>query len=80
MSAAVTAAGYLYACGRLRARVAREPEPQEQKPEKPARKLNRVAALPAQVPVRVAARQGPTLAARKTPRIEYRIRRRWSAQ
>lgn len=72
MSAATTAAGYLYASGRLRARVAHEQEPQEQKPEKPAKKLVRVAVVPA--------RQEPTPVARKTPKIEYRIRRRWSAQ
>lgn len=72
MSAATTAAGYLYACGRRRARVPREQEPQEQKPEKPARKLVRVAVVPA--------RQQPTPVARKTPKIEYRIRRRWSMQ
>ena len=50
MSAAATAAGYLYASGRLRGRGAREQEEQQherQLPEKkPARKEIRVAVLP----------------------------------
>ena len=49
MSAAATAAGYLYASGRLRGRAAREQEQhhEQQPPEKkPARKELRVAVLP----------------------------------
>ena len=46
MSAAATAAGYLYASGRLRGRAAREQEQHEKQPhagKKPARKEIRVA-------------------------------------
>jgi hypothetical protein len=78
MSAAATAAGYLYASGRLRGRAAREQEeaqqhqPQERKPEKPARKEVRVAVMPSP---EEAARP-----AKKTPKIEYRTRKRWSPE
>jgi hypothetical protein len=73
MSAAATAAGYLYASGRLRGRAAREQEQgQEKKPERPARKEIRVAVMPS--------REEPTPAPRKTPKIEYRTRRRWSVE
>jgi hypothetical protein len=76
MSAAATAAGYLYASGRLRGRAAREQEeaqqPQERKPEKPAKKEIRVAVMPQ--------REQPTPAPKKTPKIEYRTRKRWSPQ
>jgi hypothetical protein len=50
MSAAATAAGYLYASGRLRGRAAREQEEAQPKPQKPAaRERLRVAVLePAQ--------------------------------
>jgi hypothetical protein len=74
MSAAATAAGYLYASGRLRGRGAREqesheaqPRAEEKKPreEKPREEI-RVAVLPEEKP-------------RRTPKIEYRTRRRWSA-
>ena len=76
MSAAATAAGYLYASGRLRGRSAREQDhhneqrPEEKEKEKktaPAREEIRVAVLPQQD-------EKP----RRTPKIEYR-RRRWSA-
>ncbi len=74
MSAAATAAGYLYASGRLRGRGAREQEPHEEQPraeekkprEQKAREEVRVAVLPEERP-------------RRTPKIEYRTRRRWSA-
>ena len=79
MSAAATAAGYLYASGRLRGRGAREQEhaAEEAKPrreppeaERPTtvRKPVRVAALPpqdAQAPERP----------KRAPRIQYRVRR-----
>jgi hypothetical protein len=74
MSAAATAAGYLYASGRLRGRGAREQDPHEEQPraeekkprvEKPREEI-RVAVLPEEKP-------------RRTPKIEYRTRRRWSA-
>jgi hypothetical protein len=79
MSAAATAAGYLYASGRLRGRGAREQESHEAQPraeekqpraDKPrvekSREEIRVAVLPEEKP-------------RRTPKIEYRTRRRWSA-
>jgi hypothetical protein len=74
MSAAATAAGYLYASGRLRGREKREeteqPEaPREQKPRPRIEKPIRVAAMPAQEDLRE--RSGP----RKTPTIQYRTRR-----
>lgn len=81
MSAAATAAGYLYASGRLRGRAAREQEQEheqerkqehERKPEAPARKEIRVAVVPNR-------EEEPRAAARKTPKIEYRTRKRWSA-
>jgi hypothetical protein len=82
MSAAATATGYLYASGRLRGRGAREQEHHESQPrekkqpreekqlreEKQPRENVRVAVLPA-------AEDKP----RRTPKIEYRTRRRWSA-
>jgi hypothetical protein len=72
MSAAATAAGYLYASGRLRGRAAREQEQhEEKKPEKkPVRTEVRVAVLPA--------REEPK--PKRTPRIEYRTRKRWSPE
>jgi hypothetical protein len=71
MSAAATAAGYLYASGRLRGSGAREQENHEAQPrteEKKPREEVRVAVLPA-----------PEEKPRRTPKIEYRTRRRWSA-
>jgi hypothetical protein len=77
MSAAATAAGYLYASGRLRGRAAREqgePEhPQQDKPKPARREKIRVAVYaPEQKPAQPEQ-------ARRTPKIEYRTRRRWSA-
>jgi hypothetical protein len=77
MSAAATAAGYLYASGRLRGRAAREqeqesrPEPKKAEPrnEKPKEKI------------RVAVLQAPEEEKpRRTPKIEYRTRKRWSPE
>lgn len=66
MSAAATAAGYLYASGRLRGRG--QDKPQEKEKNRPApRRAIRVAALPAEEP-----RAG---APKRTPKIEYRTRR-----
>ena len=70
MSAAATAAGYLYASGRLRGREKREEtehaeSPREQKPAPRIEKPIRVAAMPAQEDTRP----------RKTPTIQYRTRR-----
>jgi hypothetical protein len=78
MSAAATAAGYLYASGRLRGRAAREQgEPeraQQQEKPKPARreKIRVSVYQPEQKPAQ-------PQQARRTPKIEYRTRRRWSA-
>ena len=73
MSAAATAAGYLYASGRLRGRAARDQEDEQRKPEKPAprssREKVRVAVLPAR-------EDKP----RRTPKIEYRTRKRWTPE
>jgi hypothetical protein len=76
MSAAATAAGYLYASGRLRGRAAREQgETQRPEPEKkPApREKVRVAVY------RAEEKPTPSAEPRRTPKIEYRTRRRWSA-
>ena len=79
MSAAATAAGYLYASGRLRGRAARDQEQHPREPERPdrkpaARKEVRVAVMPAR-------EEEPKMAQpRKAPKIEYRTRRRWSAE
>lgn len=77
MSAAATAAGYLYASGRLRGRGAREQEhherrPEENKPAAQAREQIRVAVLPEE-------NKAEESKPRRTPKIEYRTRRRWSA-
>ena len=81
MSAAATAAGYLYASGRLRGRGAREQEQQqhqhqhqERRSERPAaRQEIRVAVLPEPADTQSAA------APRKAPKIEYR-KRRWTPE
>ena len=77
MSAAATAAGYLYASGRLRGRAAKEQEQSaEQQPkekrvkvhvQRPAREEVRVAVYPKE--------ERP----RRTPKIEYR-RKRWTPE
>ncbi|HEY6864142.1 MAG TPA: hypothetical protein VI319_09595 [Burkholderiales bacterium] len=87
MSAAATAAGYLYASGRLRGRGARE---QEHGTEDPKRRTQETgpdalsherAALrkPLRKPVRVAALppEEPASAGRpkRAPRVQYRVRR-----
>jgi hypothetical protein len=80
MSAAATAAGYLYASGRLRGRGAREQENHEAQPrteQKKPREEVRVAVLPA--PEDRMDAEDPAQKPRRTPKIEYRTRRRWSA-
>ena len=86
MSAAATAAGYLYASGRLRGRGAREQEHHESQPraeekqprdEKQPRENVRVAVLKA--PEDRMTAENPPQKPRRTPKIEYRTRRRWSA-
>ena len=73
MSAAATAAGYLYASGRLRGREKREQEAEkpeiahEQKTERP--RIEKPEVRVAAVPAREDARP------RRTPVIQYRVRR-----
>lgn len=74
MSAAATAAGYLYASGRLRGRGAREQEDSARparEQRRPARKELVVAALP-----EPAERPPAADPNKRTPRIQYRVRRR----
>ena len=73
MSAAATAAGYLYASGRLRGRAAREQEEEQRKPEKPAPR-------PSREKVRVAVLPAREDKPRRTPKIEYRTRKRWTPE
>jgi hypothetical protein len=73
MSAAATAAGYLYASGRLRGRTGREQE----EPQRPQQKTA------SREKIRVAVYQPepqPAPAPRRTPKIEYRTRRRWAVE
>jgi hypothetical protein len=82
MSAAATAAGYLYASGRLRGKGAREggesehsrEQPREQRretaPAKPRRRELRVAVYAPEAPSQ---EQHPGV--KKAPKIEYRTRR-----
>lgn len=74
MSAAATAAGYLYASGRLRGRGAREQEETQQETEK-----RRPQQRPAQrEEIRVAVLPDAEEKPRRTPKIEYRTRKRWT--
>lgn len=77
MSAAATAAGYLYASGRLRGRGAREEHGAEE--TKPRHEVAREGRPPMKKPIRVAALPGEPPAAserpKRAPRIEYRVRR-----
>lgn len=79
MSAAATAAGYLYASGRLRGRGSREQEEHHneqarhnEQPRAPQREKVRVAVLPEAQEERL---EKP----RRAPKIEYRTRKRWTA-
>lgn len=81
MSAAATAAGYLYASGRLRGRSKDGEEPERNDKEEwkgrepssaPPKRRIRIAAIPEQQPVEQAA---PAPRARPAPKIEYRVRR-----
>ena len=76
MSAAATSAGYLYASGRLRGRGG-EPgqhdrylQPQLQPQPKPAPRAK----------IRVAVLERDHEPQRRTPKIEYRVRKRWSLE
>jgi NaMN:DMB phosphoribosyltransferase len=74
MSAAATAAGYLYASGRLRGRNGKEGETQEpeQKKAKPKRKELKVAVYE---PTQEAAAPPVTPRPKSAPKIQYRTRR-----
>jgi len=79
MSAAATAAGYLYASGRLRGRAAKE---QEQATEQPQPKEKRIKVHVERAPKADAPRVAvypQEEKPRRTPKIEYR-RKRWSPQ
>ena len=92
MSAAATAAGYLYASGRLRGRAAKE---QEHAAEQPPQKEKRIKVHVERAPKREAtsreasreaAPNAPRVAVypqeekpRRTPKIEYR-RKRWTPE
>ena len=84
MSAAATAAGYLYASGRLRGRGAREQEhgSEESRPRREGREERREAReepAASKPPIRVAALPPQEDAAaerpKRAPRIQYRVRR-----
>ena len=73
MSAAATAAGYLYASGRLRGKTKEEGAPHEDAPSQPRRARVRVAAIPTQEQAAPAEAAAPR--PKRIPRIEYRVRR-----
>ena len=82
MSAAATAAGYLYASGRLRGRAQREqdeaqkdaPQPQPQaKPPRQRTERPKVATVRREVRVAALPQEEPK--PRRTPTIQYRTRR-----
>ena len=86
MSAAATAAGYLYASGRLRGRAQREQEeaqkaaPQQERqpepqPKPPRARPERPKVAPVRKEVRVAALPQEEPKPRRTPTIQYRTRR-----
>ena len=68
MSAAATAAGYLYASGRLRGRGAKDQQEAKQQPEK------KQVSPPPRREVRVAVYE-PQEKPKRAPQIEYRTRR-----
>jgi hypothetical protein len=73
MSAAATAAGYLYASGRLRGRGAKGEEPKQAEKKQPPRERRevRVAVYEAREPEV----QAPPDKPKRAPKIEYRTRR-----
>jgi hypothetical protein len=82
MSAAATAAGYLYASGRLRGRVKEGPETEKREKTRATERHEANVPVVKRRPVRVAALpdaeypQAPSpVRARPAPRIEYRVRR-----
>lgn len=84
MSAAATAAGYLYASGRLRGRGAREQEEHKEHKEhknehkneqpRPAQKAQKHEEPRERIRVAVLDEKP-----RRAPKIEYRTRKRWTA-
>lgn len=66
MSAAATAGGYLYACGRLRDRASDQERPQRKSVKAPAK-----------IRVAVNSREDTP---RRAPKIEYRRRRHWTIE
>jgi len=90
MSAAATAAGYLYASGRLRGRGSREQEHHEHGPEEKKERQEQKSAAPREIRVAVLPEerqpeqrqpeehQPEASKPRKTPKIEYRTRRRFT--
>jgi hypothetical protein len=74
MSAAATAAGYLYASGRLRGRGTREQE--EHKNEQPRAPQKAQQQEEPRERIRVAVLEEKP---RRTPKIEYRTRKRYTA-
>ncbi|HEX4928413.1 MAG TPA: hypothetical protein VFV74_10460 [Burkholderiales bacterium] len=79
MSAAATAAGYLYASGRLRGRAAREQQEHAAEQAKPKPEGSPKERTPLKKPLRVAVvPERPPLAEprpKRAPRVEYRVRR-----
>jgi hypothetical protein len=81
MSAAATAAGYLYASGRLRGRAQREQQenehggPQKPAPEAPKPRVERPKVAAVRKETRVAAIPPREDKPRRTPTIQYRTRR-----
>jgi len=74
MSAAATAAGYLYASGRLRGRGAREQDAKQQAEKKQPPRERREVRVAVYEP-REPEAQAPQEKPRRTPKIEYRTRR-----
>ena len=72
MSAAATAAGYLYASGRLRGR-SKDEEPEKKEASTPPAKRRQIRI--AAIPERLVQEHAPAPRVRPAPRIEYRVRR-----
>jgi hypothetical protein len=79
MSAAATAAGYLYASGRLRGRSKDEAHEKREETPAPAKRRIRVAAIHEHqvrhAPVPQVREHVPAPRVRPAPRVEYRVRR-----
>ena len=75
MSAAATAAGYLYASGRLRGRGAKEQEPKQAEKKQPPRERREVRVAVYEHEPRQPEAPAPQEKPRRAPKIEYRTRR-----